>query len=82
MAPRSGARGNSKSHYSLYPQRAKSEMRKNSFAIRVVKSWNGLPEEIVSTPTTNTFKNRLQTTWMDMENQTFKTKYTMSKESS
>ena len=57
MAPRAGAWGNSKK---LYPQRAKSELRKNSFAIRVVKSWNSLPEEIpvVSAPTTNTFKNR------------------------
>jgi hypothetical protein len=35
-------------------------MRKNSFAIRVVKSWNSLPEEIVSAPTTNPFKNRLK----------------------
>ena len=34
MAPRAGARGNSKQ---LYSQRAKSEMRKNSFVIRVVK---------------------------------------------
>jgi hypothetical protein len=34
-------------------------LRKTSFAIRVVKSWNSLPEEIVSAPTTNTFKNKL-----------------------
>ena len=34
MSPRAGARGNSKK---LYSQRAKSEMRKNSFVIRVVK---------------------------------------------
>jgi hypothetical protein len=60
MAPRAGARGNSKK---LYPQRAKSEMRKNSFVIRVVKSWNSLPEEIVTAPTTNTFKNRLDKYW-------------------
>jgi hypothetical protein len=38
-------------------------MRRNSFAIRVVKSWNSLPEEIVSTPTTNTFNNRLDKYW-------------------
>ena len=60
MAPRVGARGNSKT---LYPQRAKLEMRKNSFAIRVVKSWKSLPEEIVSAPMTNTFKNRLDKYW-------------------
>jgi hypothetical protein len=33
-------------------------MRNNSFAIKVVKSWNSLPEEIISAPMTNTFKNR------------------------
>ena len=60
MAPRAGARRNSKT---LYPQRATSEMRKHSFAIRVVKSWNSLAEEIVSEPTTNTFKNRLDKYW-------------------
>ena len=56
IAPRARARGNSKT---TYTQRAKSEIRENSFAIRVVKSWKCLPEEIVSAPTTNTFKNRL-----------------------
>ena len=60
IAPRAGARRNSKT---LYPQRVKSEMRKHSFAIRVVKSWNSLPEEIVSVPTTNSFKNRLDKYW-------------------
>jgi hypothetical protein len=60
MAPRVAARGDSKH---LYPQRAKYEMRKPSFAIRVVKSWNSLPEEIVSAPTTNTFKTRLDKYW-------------------
>ena len=43
MAPRARARGNSKK---LYPQRTKSEMRTKSFAIRVVKSWNSLPDSI------------------------------------
>ena len=38
-------------------------MRKNSFAIRVVKSWNSLPEKIVSAPTTNTVKNKFDKYW-------------------
>ena len=36
---------------------------KHSFAIRVVKSWNSLPGEIVSVTPTNTFKNRLDKYW-------------------
>ena len=56
MAPRTGTRGHSKK---LYPQQAKLEIRKNAFALRVVKHWNQLPEEIVSAPSVNSFKNRL-----------------------
>ena len=33
--------------------------RKNSFAIRVVKWWNDLPNSVVLSPNVNTFKNRL-----------------------
>ena len=56
MAPRSGTRGHSKK---LYPQQAKTQLRKNSFALRVVKFWNELPESIVSAPSTNSFKNQV-----------------------
>lgn len=33
--------------------------RKNFFTNRVVQEWNGLPEDVVSSPTINAFKNRL-----------------------
>jgi len=36
-----------------------SEKRKNFFTLRVVKSWNELPEEVVCSPSINSFKNRL-----------------------
>ena len=66
MAPRirSSIRGNS---LKLYPQRARTQLRKYSFAMRVVKYWNSLPEKIVTSKTLNTFKNRLDKYWEDQD---------------
>lgn len=64
MAPRKSERGHS---LKLYPQRAKSTLRKNSFAIRSVSLWNSLPENVVSAQTTNTFKNRLDKHWSNQD---------------
>ena len=33
--------------------------RSNFFSVRVVNSWNQLPEEVISAKTVNSFKNRL-----------------------
>ena len=60
MTTRTGVRGNS---LKIFPQRARTELRRNAFALRVVKTWNTLPEIIVTSPTTNTFKNRLDKYW-------------------
>ena len=64
MAPRSSIRGNS---LKLYPQRTRTQVRKYSFAMRVVKYWNSLPEKIVTSKTLNTFKNRLDKYWEDQD---------------
>jgi hypothetical protein len=55
--------------YSLkfYPQRARTQLRKYSFAMRVVKYWNSLPEKIVTSKTLNSFKNRLDKHWEDQD---------------
>ena len=39
------------------------DVRKFSFANRVVGLWNSLPEEVVSTCSVNAFKNRLDKHW-------------------
>ncbi|KAK3099864.1 hypothetical protein FSP39_010887 [Pinctada imbricata] len=60
MAVRSSERGH---NMKLYLQRAKSQIRRNTFAIRTVQTWNGLPDSVVSATTLNTFKNRLDKYW-------------------
>ena len=49
-------RGHSKK---LFMQRVVNTLRRNTFAIRIVKLWNSLPEEIVNAPSVNSFKNRI-----------------------
>ncbi len=49
-------RGHSKK---LFLQRSRLAVRENAFALRVVPIWNKLPEDVVSAPDTNAFKNRL-----------------------
>ena len=55
-------RGHSKK---LFIQRSKKEVRSNFFTQRVAPVWNSLPEEIVSAPSVNCFKNRLDDLWKD-----------------
>ena len=59
-----GARGHD---LKLYLSRANTNIRKHSFPIRVVKTWNGLPNEIVQSPNINIFKNRLHKNWSNQE---------------
>jgi len=43
----------------LVVMRCRYDVRKYSFSIRVTNVWNSHPDEIISAPTVNTFKNRL-----------------------
>ena len=38
-------------------------VRENSFGVRVINDWNGLPDAVVDSPSLNTFKNRLDKYW-------------------
>ena len=40
-----------------------SAVRQNFFSVRVVNAWNSLTEQVVSAPTLNAFKNRLDKLW-------------------
>ena len=52
---------------------AKTSTRANFFSVRVVNAWNSLPEEVVSAPSLNSFKNGLDKLWAEY-------KFTLSSE--
>ena len=43
------------------------DLRKYSFAVRVVNIWNRLPDSVISANNVNTFKNRLDKFWAYQE---------------
>ena len=47
----------------LFQERSRLDIRKHSFRNRIVSVWNSLPEEVVTAPTLNSFKNRLDRHW-------------------
>ena len=49
-------RGN---RYKLYQKHVNYDLRKYSFANRIITIWNSLPDNIVSSTSINMFKNRL-----------------------
>ena len=42
-----------------------NDIRKYSFRVRIVKHWNNLPDAVVTAPSVNSFKNRLDNYWKD-----------------
>ena len=47
--------------------RTNTNIRQNSFSIRIAKYWNKLPENIVNAPSINSLKNTLNKHWKDEE---------------
>ena len=59
-APPSARRGHD---LKLQKRRCFTQCRSNFFSFRVVNSWNHLPNEVVSSPSLNVFKGRLDKYW-------------------
>lgn len=59
---REGGRGHD---LKLFQQRAQKDVRKYSFTVRVVSTWNNLPNEVIGAPSLNAFKGRLDNHWKD-----------------
>ena len=59
---REGTRGHS---LKLFIERARTNVRKESFSLRVTRLWNDLLEDevVVTAPSVNSFKNRLDRHW-------------------
>ena len=47
----------------LEKRRCQTTMRQHCFSNRVINNWNSLPESIISAPTVNSFKSKLDQHW-------------------
>ena len=60
FAQNTGTRGHSRK---LYKKRSRLNVRANAFSNRVVDVWNSLTASVVTAPTLNAFKSRLNKYW-------------------
>ena len=59
-------RDNTRGHaVKLQKRRCFKNSRMNFFTMRAVNTWNRVPDEVVDSPTINTFKNRIDKHWVD-----------------
>ena len=49
--------------FELAKKQHRLKRRSNSFSLRVIDSWNSLPDKVVMTPSLNSIKSRLNTFW-------------------
>ena len=64
ISQRTGNRGHS---LKLFTQRAKLNLRKNVFPIRITEPWNSLPDTVVTAKSLNSFKTRLDKFWYNQD---------------
>ena len=50
----------------LAKDQCRRQLRSNFFSLRVVNIWNSLPDQVVSAPSVNAFKNRLDAHWVKL----------------
>ncbi len=60
--------GRTRGHsYKLFKERAVTPLRRSFFTNRVIDLWNELPEEVVTSPKVDTFKERLDKYWLSKD---------------
>ena len=64
ISQRTGNRGHS---LKLFTQRAKLNLRKKVFPIRITEPWNSLPDRVVTAKSLNSFKTRLEFFWYNQD---------------
>jgi len=62
LAPSSALRGHI---YKLKKRHCYTQLWSNFFSFRVVNLWNNLPSDVVSAPSVNAFKERLDNHWKE-----------------
>ena len=50
----------------LEKPRHRLDKRGNYFGLRAINLWNSLPEDVVTAPSVNAFKNRLDKHWANL----------------
>ena len=53
--------------HKLAKKRSSTKMRQNYFTQRIVNDWNSLPNHVVTAPSLNSFKARLDTFWNKLD---------------
>ena len=64
MRTESVTRGN---NMIFFKKRVKTEFRRCMFSQRVVNTWKSLPNDIINSPSINSFKNRLNKFWVGLD---------------
>ena len=51
----------------IFKERSNTKLRQNHLLIRAVDAWNHLPENVVTAPSLDSFKNRLDSVWSELQ---------------
>ena len=51
----------------IFKERANTKLRQNHLLIRAVDAWNHLPENVVTAPSLDSFKKRLDSAWSNLQ---------------
>ena len=53
--------------FKIFKPRCKTNIKKNTFALRAVNEWNALSNDVIEVENINQFKSKLEEYWHDKE---------------